>query len=84
MAWLSRGREERRGKNGKDWRSLLFAQAFGSAWISLNHAIHANPSERTRTLPSRQAGGHWFEPSTAHISSCKAATSVASFANEIG
>src|SRR5712691_3891919 len=33
---------------------------------------------------SRQAGGHWFEPSTAHILPCKEATSVASFANEIG
>src|SRR6266540_6932830 len=51
--------------------------------ILLNHAASAHPSELTRTPAPRQAGGHWFEPSTAHISSCKEATSVASFANEI-
>jgi hypothetical protein len=36
--------------------------------IPLNHALSANHSEPTRTAaPSRQAGGHWFEPSTAHL-----------------
>ena len=36
-------------------------------WIPLNHAPWANASELTRTAaPNRQAGGHWFEPSTAH------------------
>ena len=35
--------------------------------IRLNHAVWANASELTRTAaPNRQAGGHWFEPSTAH------------------
>jgi hypothetical protein len=38
--------------------------------IPLNHALSANHSEPTRTAaPSRQAGGHWFEPSTAHLES---------------
>jgi hypothetical protein len=36
----------RRGKDGKDWRSLAFARAFASALISLNYAIYANRSER--------------------------------------
>src|SRR5438105_946109 len=36
--------------------------------IPLNHAPWANASELTRTsAPNRQAGGHWFEPSTAHL-----------------
>jgi hypothetical protein len=35
--------------------------------IPLNHAAWANLSELARTAaPIRQAGGHWFEPSTAH------------------
>jgi hypothetical protein len=59
---------EPRGKNGKDQRSFAFAQSFGHGWIPLNHAASANTSELTRTAaPDRQAGGHWFEPSTAHL-----------------
>jgi hypothetical protein len=35
--------------------------------IRHNQAVEANGRERVRTpAPSRQAGGHWFEPSTAH------------------
>jgi hypothetical protein len=35
--------------------------------IALNGAVSANQRELTRTVAaSRQAGGHWFEPSTAH------------------
>ena len=35
--------------------------------IPLNHAAWAHASEPARTAaPNRQAGGHWFEPSTAH------------------
>jgi hypothetical protein len=32
-----------------------------------SRAVSAHPGEQARTVaPSRQAGGHWFEPSTAH------------------
>jgi hypothetical protein len=35
----------------------------GTAWLSRL----ASRAERVRTVaPTRQAGGHWFEPSTAH------------------
>src|SRR5437870_7377777 len=35
--------------------------------IPFDHAVLASRSERVRTPgPNRQAGGHWFEPSTAH------------------
>jgi hypothetical protein len=38
--------------------------------IPLNHAPSANRSEQPRTTAqNRQAGGHWFEPSTAHLKS---------------
>jgi hypothetical protein len=56
-----------RGKSGKDQRSFAFAQPFG------RHPDSAQPwclgaPERTgaNAAPNRQAGGHWFEPSTAH------------------
>jgi hypothetical protein len=41
-----------RGKNGKACCSFGFAQAF---------ALGGDAA------PARQAGGHWFEPSTAHF-----------------
>jgi hypothetical protein len=41
---------------------------FNAEWFPLNDAAWANLSEQARTAaPSRQAGGHWFEPSTAHL-----------------
>jgi hypothetical protein len=40
---------------------------FAAGRVPLNHAAWANQSEQARTVaPTRQAGGHWFEPSTAH------------------
>src|SRR5213596_738200 len=51
----------------KELRSLEFAQTFGRLAHSRNHEHQAHLSERARTVaPNRQAGGHWFEPSTAH------------------
>jgi hypothetical protein len=56
-----------RGKNGKEFRSFAFAYAFGRVSISaLSHGLSARTRTDTNAAPSRQAGGHWFEPSTAH------------------
>src|SRR5204862_248980 len=53
-----------RGNNGNVRRSLGFAQPFACRTDS---AQPCRLSEPPRTLaPNRQAGGHWFEPSTAH------------------
>jgi hypothetical protein len=49
---VSGGRGARsRGKDGKDWRSLVFARPFASAQIPLNQMISSNRDERLRTLP---------------------------------
>ena len=49
-------------------RSSSLKRSVGSR-ISLNQAPWANARELARTVaPNRQAGGHWFEPSTAHKS----------------
>jgi hypothetical protein len=41
---------------------------FDARRIPRNRAVRANLSEQARTAaPDRQAGGHWFEPSTAHL-----------------
>jgi hypothetical protein len=68
-------RLEPRGKNGKDQRSLAFAQPFGHA---TDCAQPCRLSERQRTDANgcRQAGGHWFEPSTIE-SRCKTTYVVA-------
>src|SRR5947209_2023466 len=56
-----------RGNNGNARRSFAFAQAFGRRSIPLNHAGLTEQSRRgPNAAPTRQAGGHWFEPSTAH------------------
>jgi hypothetical protein len=46
------------------------SEAFGAVPRSAcKTAVSANGRERARTLaPIRQAGGHWFKPSTAHLS----------------
>jgi hypothetical protein len=56
-----------RGNNGNARRSLGCAESSLARRIPLNDAAWANLSELARTAaPIRQAGGHWFEPSTAH------------------
>jgi hypothetical protein len=40
----------------------------GSSELPCKSAVSANRAERARMAASiRQAGGHWFEPSTAHL-----------------
>ena len=60
-------RRPRRGNNGNARRSLGFAQAFARRTDS---AQPCGLSEHWRTganaRPGSTAGGHWFEPSTAH------------------
>jgi hypothetical protein len=56
-----------RGKSGSDQRSFAFAQAF-ARWTAFGQRWGLTAPERTgaNAAPNRQAGDHWFEPSTAH------------------
>src|SRR5262245_14164686 len=56
-----------RGKSGKDQCSFAFAEACGREDVSAQPCCLSAP-ERTGAngCPNRQAGGHWFGPSTAH------------------
>ena len=57
-----------RGCNGCNLRSLTFGRVLATSTNSRNDAAYMHLSERARTAAlSRQAGGHWFEPSTAHL-----------------
>jgi hypothetical protein len=74
-----------RGNNGNGRRSLAFARR------SARRTDSAQPwrlSEHQRTgangRSDRQAGGHWFEPSTAHRNPCKTICCVASPVDEDG
>src|SRR5919106_895177 len=61
-----------RGNNGNARRSLGCAESSLARRIPLNDAAWTNLSELGRTAaPTRQAGGHWFESSTAHFKACK-------------
>jgi hypothetical protein len=57
-----------RGNNGNARCSFAFACVQVTPLKSRNHAVLPNGRERPRTsAANRQAGGHWFEPSTAHL-----------------
>jgi hypothetical protein len=66
--------QETRGKNGKDQRSFAFAKALGRE-TDLAQLWGLTAPERTRAnaAPNRRAGGHWFEPGTAHLEPCSGA-----------
>jgi hypothetical protein len=57
-----------RGKDDKDFCSFAFAGLFARSLKLAHHALKPNGREQARTPAlNRQAGGHWFEPSTAHL-----------------
>ena len=78
---------ERRDICGRDGRAQRTLTPNGRERLDAKSADlqrEPNGGERARTPASfRQAGGHWFEPSTAHRSSCREATYVASFADGV-
>ena len=58
----------RYGNNGNARRSFGFVAVRSFSENPCKQAVSAHSSERPRTpAPSRQAGGHWFEPSSAHL-----------------
>jgi hypothetical protein len=63
-----------RGKNGKDEHSFAFARTLGRK-TDPAQPLPSTAQARTgaNAAPNRQAGGHWFEPSTAHRKPCRSA-----------
>jgi hypothetical protein len=56
-----------RGKDGKDWRSLGFIRPFARPPdLAQRWGLAERARTRANARANRQAGGHWFEPSTAH------------------
>jgi hypothetical protein len=62
------GLRRQRGNNGNARRSFTFARAFARSRVTAQPWAVSEPGRTgANTAPSRQAGGHWFEPSTAHL-----------------
>jgi hypothetical protein len=72
---LAKARWAPSAKPWQQWQRLTFARVRSSVRSPADSAEPCAVSEPRRTetnaAPSRQAGGHWFEPSTAHQNSCK-------------
>jgi hypothetical protein len=66
--WLSRGMGT---AAWQEWQGLAFARVRSTVRSSDGFAQRCGLAELARTganaAHSRQAGGHWFEPSTAHL-----------------